>query len=45
MTFRLPDGSEFFRAHKPKMFGNKLNIKREMILDAIKSKKLVIACK
>ncbi len=33
MTFRLEDGSAFLRVHKPKMYGDKLNKKRKIIID------------
>ena len=33
-TFRLPDGSAFLRVHKPEMFGDSLNTKRKIIIDA-----------
>jgi signal transduction histidine kinase len=39
VTFRLSDGSTFLRVHKPKMFGDKLNKKRKIILDTIATKK------
>ena len=34
MTFRLSDSSAFLRIHKPEMFGDEINIKREMIIDS-----------
>ena len=33
MTFRLVDGTTFLRVHKPKMYGDKLNKKRKIIVD------------
>jgi len=39
MTFRLVDGSTFLRVHKPKMFGDKLNQKRTIILDTARLQK------
>ena len=33
MTFRLSDGTAFLRVHKPKMYGDKLNQKRKIIVD------------
>jgi len=39
MTFRLVDGSTFLRVHKPKMFGDKLNKKRTIILDTARLQK------
>jgi signal transduction histidine kinase len=39
LTFRDTDGSVFLRVHKPKMYGDKVSKKREIILDTIKSKK------
>ena len=33
MTFRLSDGTTFLRVHKPKMYGDKLNQKRKIIVD------------
>ncbi len=39
ITFRLTDGSTFLRVHKPHMFGDKLNKKRKIILDALLTQK------
>ena len=39
ISFRLADGSTFLRVHKPKMFGDKLNKKRKIILDTISTQK------
>ncbi|MEA1955434.1 MAG: cache domain-containing protein, partial [Campylobacterota bacterium] len=39
MSFRLTDGSTFLRVHKPKMYGDKLNKKRKIILDTISTQK------
>ena len=39
MTFRLADGSTFLRVHKPKMYGDKLNKKRKIIIDTNHLKK------
>ncbi|MEA3290240.1 MAG: cache domain-containing protein, partial [Campylobacterota bacterium] len=39
MTFRSSDGSTFLRVHKPKMYGDKLNKKRKIIIDTNKYKK------
>ncbi|MEA3354664.1 MAG: ATP-binding protein [Campylobacterota bacterium] len=39
MTFRLSDGSTFLRVHKPEMYGDKLNKKREIIIDTNRYKK------
>ena len=39
MTFRLVDGSTFLRVHKPQMYGDKLNKKRTIIIDANKKQK------
>jgi signal transduction histidine kinase len=33
MTFRLVDNSAFLRVHRPKMYGDKLNQKRKIIVD------------
>jgi len=38
MTFRDIDGSTFLRVHKPEKFGDKLNQKREIILETNKTK-------
>jgi EAL domain-containing protein (putative c-di-GMP-specific phosphodiesterase class I) len=39
LTFRSSDGTTLYRAHKPEIYGDKVNKKRELILDTDKFKK------